>query len=164
MITKVRTHLARELEQLSHELLVRMRAQQEFARTDRNDELDSQVRRILQRRIRFLGQLVAGLGSVAPAIIWHDRVGYGSLVLVREPASDSIYMHTLLAADLIEVEEGEISLDSPLGRALLGRRPGERIRVEDPTGERNLELIAMVTLPQRLNRAERSARLSPIEW
>lgn len=150
MLAELRMHLGSELDRLSHELLLRMPAEHGSNGDHHRDGRGREVQRILQRRIRLLGQLVAGLASVDAGVIWPDRAGYGSLVLIREHGTDTEHRYTLMAGDLIDLDEGQVSLDSPIGHALLGRRPGDEVTVETPRGVRRFELLSLVTLPQKL--------------
>jgi len=62
-----------------------------------------------------------------------DRVIVGSRVTVREDGSDSEVFH-IVGSPEANPAEGRISNVSPLGRALLGRRIGDRVEVVTPAG------------------------------
>jgi len=62
-----------------------------------------------------------------------DHVIVGSRVTVREDGSDSEVFH-IVGSPEADPTEGRISNVSPLGRALLGRRIGDRVEVITPTG------------------------------
>lgn len=65
-------------------------------------------------------------------------VQVGSTVVVRSGATIS----TLTIAHSIKTESMQtVSKSSPVGRALLGHRPMERITVETPSGERVYEIV-----------------------
>lgn len=104
----------------------------------------------LQRRVLQLGRFEAALPKVDPATIYLDRAGFGSEVTVLEIASGQEVTYTLSAGEFIDVDAGEVSLVSPIGFALLRRRPGDEVVVATPRGERRFKVIALTTLPQRL--------------
>ena len=150
MLTEVRACLGAELERLNQELVQRMTIDPRVAPGGEADQVASDLHRALQGKIRFFGNLVAGLAGADPSTIAADHIGYGSTVTVREVATGSEEVYTLVPGDFLDLEQGHVSLASPMGHALIGRRAGERVRVLTPRGERRYDITAMVTLPQRL--------------
>jgi transcription elongation factor GreA len=72
-----------------------------------------------------------------------EEAGPGQLVTVRgEDGEEDTY---LLAATKEERLEGvrTVSVDSPLGRALAGRRVGDRAEYQAPGGTFSLEIVAL---------------------
>jgi transcription elongation factor GreA len=63
----------------------------------------------------------------------------GSTVRVRDAWGEE--EHTLVAATQSDPAGGRISVESPVGRALLGRRRGDRIEVQTPGGLRVLSIV-----------------------
>jgi transcription elongation factor GreA len=49
--------------------------------------------------------------------------------------------YQLVGPDESDLEKGRISIVSPLGRALLGKKPGDELVVEVPGGKRSYELV-----------------------
>ncbi|HET8656681.1 MAG TPA: GreA/GreB family elongation factor [Longimicrobiaceae bacterium] len=150
MLAELRNRLGDELERLSHELTVRIPDELASSQAGPTLETTLELERVVQRRVRLLGQLVAGLAAADPRTIWPDRAGYGSTVRVRDIARGDEETYTLLTGDLIDPRDGQISLASPIGNALLGRRAGEEITVITPWGARRYEILLLATLPQKL--------------
>lgn len=150
MIAQLRERLGIELDSLSQELAERTHIDP-TADAEKTDDLAGDgLKRILQRRIRLLGQLVAGLACVDPDSIPANRAGYGSVVRVRDVASGAEESYTLMTGDFIDLDEGQVSLASPVGHALFGHGAGERVTVVTPRGQRQYEVIELVTLPMKL--------------
>ncbi len=150
MITELRTRLGTELDRLSHELVSRSRRDPSAGPEENGDTVALEIERILQQRIRFLGQIMAGLSFVDPGVIWTDRAGYGSLLRVRDAYTGTEEIYTLTTGDFINLEEGQVSLASPIGHALLGGRVGDQVTVVTPRGQRRYEIMDLVTLPAQL--------------
>lgn len=150
MIAAVKACLEAELERLTQELTERLTIDPQVSPKDRTSHAISDLHRTLQGKIRFLGNLVAGLAAADSSTIAADRVGYGSTVILREVATEGEEVHTLVPGDFLDLEQGHVSLASPLGHALVGRREGERIGVVTPRGERRYDIVRVITLPQRL--------------
>jgi transcription elongation factor GreA len=70
-----------------------------------------------------------------PAMLARRRVELGCRVVVLEARSRQTQTLTVVSPGEADPEGDRISTDSPLGRALLGRRPGESITIHAPIGE-----------------------------
>jgi transcription elongation factor GreA len=46
--------------------------------------------------------------------------------------------------DESDIENGRISVSSPLGKALIGRKPGDELTLEVPGGKRSYELVEIL--------------------
>jgi transcription elongation factor GreA len=64
-----------------------------------------------------------------------DRSAVGSTVTVTNLDEEKQFNYTLVSAREANAAERKISVDSPVGRQLLGKRPGDEVRVETPRGE-----------------------------
>lgn len=64
----------------------------------------------------------------------NDTIGLGSIVTVQEVGTDETEVYHLVGAAEANPRAGKISFKSPLGRALMDHKVGERITVEAPDG------------------------------
>lgn len=64
-----------------------------------------------------------------------DDVQIGSVVTIREEGIDEDEVYTIVGEAQANSLEGKISHKSPIGSALLGRKKGDKVRVETPNGE-----------------------------
>jgi len=64
-----------------------------------------------------------------------DTVRIGSVVIIQEIGSDEEETYTLVGAAEANPREGKLSEKSPIGSALMGRKRGEKIKVNAPGGE-----------------------------
>lgn len=69
----------------------------------------------------------------------NDVVSLGSRVTVKEGAGTEEYL--LVGAAEANPKEGRISNESPLGRALLGRRVGDEVKVQAPAGPLSFRIV-----------------------
>lgn len=65
----------------------------------------------------------------------------GSTVLVRDLEFDEVLEFTIVGSAEADPSEHRISNESPVGRALLGRRPGEIVEVSAPAGVIRYEIL-----------------------
>jgi len=70
-----------------------------------------------------------------------DRVLFGSTVVLENIDTDETVIYQLVGVDEADIQMRKISISSPLGKALLGKRPGEEVVVNAPGGRRQYELV-----------------------
>jgi transcription elongation factor GreA len=75
-----------------------------------------------------------------------DRIGFGSRVTLRDLDDDSTEVYTVAFGEQIDFEKAEISMASPIGKALLGRRPGEEVSITLPRATVRYEIIEFSTI------------------
>ena len=98
--------------------------------------------REIDRRVRFLRKRLEGMVIVERAPEDRGRVFFGAWVeLEAEDGARSRYR--IVGPDEFGRSPGYISMDSPLGRALLKRALEEEVRVEVPGGERAYLIVAI---------------------
>ncbi len=96
-----------------------------------------------------LGQLkrrMAELSLVNLANIPHDRVGFGSTILVFDQGKGEELTYKLVTSEESDVTQGLISTTSPIGRALVGKQVGDETTVVTPNGKRALEILKVTTI------------------
>lgn len=70
-----------------------------------------------------------------------DRIVFGSTVRLYDLKTEEELKVRLVGPDESNAENGDISVLSPLGRALIGKAPGDEIQVRTPGGIRVLEIL-----------------------
>jgi transcription elongation factor GreB len=104
---------------------------------------DPDAKRQLARLDQRIGQLEESLQSaeiVEPADGPVDVVRFGACVTVRESDGGET-SYRIVGVDETDPDENRVSWMSPIARALLNRKRGERIRFKFPSGEETLEII-----------------------
>ena len=103
--------------------------------------------REIDRRLRYLAKRMDELTVVTPSPEQEGRVFFGAHVTIAD-ASGEEHVYQLVGPDESDANEGRISIESPIGRALLGKEPGDEVRVPRPGGEpRELEVLEIRYLP-----------------
>jgi transcription elongation factor GreA len=95
----------------------------------------------IEGRISELEYKLASLQVIQPGTLSKDRAVFGSRVLLENMETGQDVEYQLVGPDESDVGNGRISIVSPLGRALLGKKPGDELVVEVPGGKRAYELI-----------------------
>jgi transcription elongation factor GreB len=97
---------------------------------------------VLDQRILHLQQSLQSAVVVTPPSAPEDRVRFGATVAVRERnGSESRYR--IVGVDETDIDRGWVSWLSPIARALLNARLGQRVRFKFPSGENELEIVAI---------------------
>ncbi len=73
-----------------------------------------------------------------------DRVVFASSVLLENIDTGESSKYQLVGPDESNIGKGRISVASPLGKAILGKKPGDEIVLEAPGGKRSFELIEIL--------------------
>ncbi len=96
--------------------------------------------RELDRRLRFLSERMDALTVVDPAPHPSGRAYFGAWVVVEDDAGDT-REYRLVGPDEADAGAGLVSVEAPLGRALLGKREGDVAQVERPAGRVGLTVV-----------------------
>jgi len=98
----------------------------------------------LEGRIGELGYKIAKADIIDPANIPKDRVVFGSSVLLENVDTDEEVRYQLVGPDESDIEKGRISVTSPLGKAMIGKVPGDEVVLNAPGGKRCYELVEIL--------------------
>jgi transcription elongation factor GreB len=102
--------------------------------------------REIDRRVRFLRGRLDGMTIVGQAPSARDRVFFGALVTLEDD-SGRLHRHRIVGPDEFDMAPEYISMDSPLGKALLGRRLDEEIRLVLAAGTAIYCIVAIEYAP-----------------
>ena len=118
-------------------------------RSENGDYLYGKKRlREIDRRVRFLGKRLEIAEVVDPAAQpQRDRVFFGATVTYLT-AREEARTVTILGPDEADLARGEVSLYSPVARALLRARVGDTVRLLAPGGAEEIEVVA-IRYPER---------------
>lgn len=89
--------------------------------------------REIDRRVRHLTQRLDSLTVVSTPPSTTGRVFFGAWVRLENDAGDE-FEYRIVGPDEFDVANGMISMDSPVGRALLGKSEGDEVVVRRPAG------------------------------
>ena len=103
--------------------------------------------REIDRRVRFLRQRLDGLRVVSAPPADRARAWFGAWVTL-EDAGGAVRRHRIVGPDEFDREPGFISMDSPLGRALLGRAAGDSFVLQRPKGPVTYVVLAIRYRPE----------------
>ena|SRR5688572_10567453 len=152
MIEELKQKLGEEVEKLQHELNVTLPAEirkaVEHGDLRENSEYKAALERqqFVQARLGQLRQRLSKLSSIDMSQIPPDKVGLGSRVVVEDEKTRARDVYHMVFGDAIELEDGHVTMSSPIGRALLGKAVGDHIVLRLPAVTRKLKLIELQTI------------------
>ena len=108
-----------------------------------NAEFDAAKDRqgFIEGRIGELGFKLANADVINPDNLPKDRAVFGTKVLLENIDTGEEVEYQLVGPDESDIGNGRISVSSPLGRAILGKKPGDELTLEVPGGKRIYELV-----------------------
>lgn len=98
--------------------------------------------RELDKRLRYLGNLLKDVQIIDPERLEGFRVCFGSTVKVLDDRGDE-KTYTIVGEGEADYKNNSISHLSPVAKALHGKRVGDVVLVQTPSGEIELEIIGL---------------------
>ncbi len=95
----------------------------------------------LEGRVNELTYKLARADIIDPQNLPKDYAVFASSVLLENTDTGENVKYQLVGPDEANIEEGRISVSSPLGKAIIGKKPGDEISLEAPGGKRYYELV-----------------------
>lgn len=89
--------------------------------------------REIDSRIRFLAKRLDGITVVNRIPVDQDIVYFGALVTLEDEEGEEVE-YRIVGPDDFNVVDGKLSMDSPLGKAMLGKRVEDKIKISTPKG------------------------------
>lgn len=97
----------------------------------------------IENRTGELNDLMTRAQVVDPASYTHDRIRFGSRVLLEDMDSEEELEYTIVGSTESNPERGLISYHSPLAKYLLGKEEGDEVTVKLPSGVREYEILSV---------------------
>ena len=91
-------------------------------------------------RIRFLQKILEHSRVVDPAVLPKDRVSLLSVVEFTNLATNTRMKFEIVSPHEMDLDAGKISLQSPIGAALMGKKVGEIAEAQVPSGTLRLRI------------------------
>ncbi len=107
-----------------------------------NAEYDAAKERqgFVEGRIQELNDKIARAQVIDPATIKSDKIVFGATVTVFDIDTEKEATYQIVGEDEADIKDGKISITSPVGKALIGHRVDEEVRVVVPSGVRVYEI------------------------
>lgn len=102
---------------------------------------------LMEARIIELTDLTSRAQVINPATLAHDRVSFGSTVVLVDQATDEEIIYTVVGSQESNPNKGLISLQSPMARALIGKEEGDEVSLQLPGGTKKFDIEEIKYVP-----------------
>ena len=149
---EIRDRLEGELKALERELTVELPREIKTAvamgdlRENAEYHAALERQRFVRARIGQLRTRLSELGTMNMDRIPKDRIGLGSTVVLLDLAIDVEVTYELVIPEMSDLEKGLVSTSSPIGRGLLGKKGGDEVTIEVPSGKKRFEILELKTI------------------
>jgi len=97
-----------------------------------------------EARIKLMEDKLARSQIIDPASIESDKVVFGATLKLVDLDTDKEITYKIVGEDEAKIENGTISITSPIARALIGKEEGDMATVRAPGGDRELEIVEIL--------------------
>jgi len=129
------------------EVAERIRIAREFGDIAENAEYDDakNEQAMLEHKIMQLEERILSARVITKKEISKDSVSVGSTVRLRDLQAAKTFEYHIVGSAEANPNENKLSNESPVGKAILGRKKGETIEVSAPRGSLKFKILEIRT-------------------
>ncbi len=98
---------------------------------------------VIQKRINEIEDKLAGCEIVVGRKFFFKQVGFGTVVTIKNLESGEESKYQMVGPWESDITDGRLSVDSPVGQAVMGRREGDEVIVKAPSGIRAYSILSI---------------------
>ncbi len=95
----------------------------------------------IEGRIKELESIISHAEVIDPTKLSGDVVRFGATLILADEDTDEESTYQIVGAHESNIEEGKLSIGSPLARSLIGKSLGESVEVKTPGGSKSYEIV-----------------------
>ena len=103
----------------------------------------------VKAKIGHIKKRLVEISMIKMEALPRDRVGLGSTVVLYDLKEEKEIRYDLVFAEDADASQGYISVSSPIGKGLAGRREGDEVTIQVPSGVKRFEIISLKTVHQK---------------
>ena len=127
------------------EVAERIRDSRQFGDISENSEYDDakNEQAMLEARIYALEEKLASARVIDAKAVKTDVVNVGAKVTLQNMQGGAVLQYSIVGSAEADPTQRKLSNESPVGRAIMGRRPGDVVNVVVPKGTTKLKIITI---------------------
>ena len=139
--------LKAQLDKMKNEEMPRIAEQiaeaRAFGDLSENAEYDAarEAQGLLEARIAKLEDTLATARLVDTSQVDTSKVSILTKVKIKNLRNSQVVQYTLVTQSEANLKEGKISIDSPIGKGLMGRKVGDKVEITVPAGTIPFEVV-----------------------
>ncbi len=152
MAARIKDRLETELQALEQELKISLPKELHAALALGDLRENSEYQTALQRqefvraRIAQIQKQLSDLSLIDLNKLPRDRVAYGSKIELEDLDTGEKITYKLAIGDDVDPDNGVISVSSPIGASLIGKKEGDEVVVRTPAKVRRFEIVRLKTI------------------
>lgn len=125
------------------EVAEKIKVARSFGDLSENSEYDEakEEQAKLEERIAYLEKLLKTVEIIDKDEISIDFVGIGTIVKIEDVETKEILVYSIVSSKEADPFENKISDESPVGRALIGKKVGDEVEISVPAGVFKYKII-----------------------
>ena len=125
------------------EVAERLKVARSYGDLSENAEYDEakNEQAILEAQIAELQYTVDNAEIIEDSNISVDEIGMGSIIKIKRVGGDKIETFNIVGTNHVDIKNGKISDESPIGKAAMKKKVGDIFIVEAPVGELKFEVL-----------------------
>ncbi|MCA9598494.1 MAG: transcription elongation factor GreA [Myxococcales bacterium] len=96
---------------------------------------------MVEARIKDIEDKLARSEVIDPSKLDGTKIRFGARVTLANIETEEEVTYQIVGADEADIDSGSISVSAPLARALIGKEPGDEVKVKLPGGLRQYEVV-----------------------
>ena len=98
----------------------------------------------VEGRIKDIKLKLSNAEIVDPKKISSDKVVFSAKVELYDFEKESDITYTIVGDDEADIKFGLISINSPIARSMIGKKEGDVVSAETPSGEKEFEILKIL--------------------
>ena len=94
----------------------------------------------VESRISYLEGIIGSAEVIDPKKMSGNTVRFSATVTIVDVETEEEKVYQIVGKEEADIQNGKISYDSPIARALIGKEKGEEVTVQSPKGVRDFEI------------------------
>ena len=138
--------IKRELDELKKrrkDIIVRIQTAKEFGDLSENAEYDDarNEQSFVEGRLQELEEMIKHAKVIEKNSKISDKISVGSTVTVTVEGDEEVY--EIVGANESDPAKGKVSIESPIGSALVGAAKGDTVVVQTPAGKFDYKIVSV---------------------
>jgi transcription elongation factor GreA len=127
------------------EVAERIRNSRDFGDISENSEYDDakNEQALLEARIYALEEKLRGATVIDSGTVNTETVNVGTKVTLQDMERGDVLQYAIVGSAEADPTDHKLSNESPVGRAILGRKPGDKVTVAVPQGSKKFKVLAI---------------------
>lgn len=98
----------------------------------------------IEGRIKELEGVISAAQIIDPATLAGDTIKFGAKVVIVDENTDVELRYQIVGHYEANADQGRISVNAPMSRALIGKAVGDSVEVHSPQGVKSYEVLEVV--------------------